>query len=352
MAHLELVAGLPYPASVLMPTVLAAVRRGFDADFGGFGWVSGTQLNPRAYWQERMTARVLQSLGAHQQELFTDFSLHKQLASDGNFVREIRDMPGYESHWMQLDIMAPLGVRWAMGAPVFDAGGVCNGFLYLYRRAEAGQFTDTEQARLRAARDRLKVLHFQGNEELPPAPLREAGMAVISLDANGTLQASGKRALELLYLCQDTRAGVLDWAREDMAALPPSVQAMVQPLLAPDGQTLTGSCTLDLPGGRFEFRADQLLASDGGLQQVVVSITHMEPADIAVARQLLEWPLSIQEKRLVVASVREPSLHALASYLGVTVNTLKSYNNRILAKVGLASRQAFIDVLLSQSAPG
>ena len=58
---------------------------------------------------------------------------------------------------------------------------------------------------------------------------------------------------------------------------------------------------------------------------------------------------SLQEKRILVASTRKPSLQALADYLGITVGTLKIYINRLQAKAEQPSRQAIIDALLADA---
>lgn len=351
--HLELLAGLPYPAPVLMPTVLAALRRGFNADFGGFGLVRGERLQPVAYWTERMTVSALRALAAHQDELFTEFPLRQQLESDGEAVRLIQASPGYEDHWHHREILEPLGIRWAMCVPVLYRHGGCDGFLYLYRSAAGGPFSNDEQALLRAARDRLRSLHeHPGTDDLPPCPLRPAGTAVLNLDASGAMLAKGRKAIELLYLCHDARMGMLDWAADDLTALPAPVRHMLQTLLSQPAGPDVASCTLNLDAGRFDFRAERLLSTGTDRPQVAVTITHLEPTDITVARQLMDWTLSTQEKRILVASTRQPSSQQLASHLGVTTSTLKSYINRLQAKLEQPSRQAIIDQLLAEASAG
>lgn len=347
--HLELLAGLPYPAPVLMPTVLAALRRGFNADFGGFGLVRGERLQPVAYWTERMTVPALRALAAHQDELFSEFPLRQQLESDGEDVRTIQSSPGYEDHWHHREILEPLGIRWAMCAPVLDRRGGCDGFLYLYRSAAGGPFRNDEQALLRAARDRLRALHEHPETDLPPCPLRPAGTAVLNLDASGAILAKGRKAIELLYLCHDARMGMLDWAADDLTALPAPVRTLLQDLLSDPAGPDVAHCTLNLDAGRFDFRAERLLSTGSGRPQVALTITHLEPTDITVARQLIDWTLSTQEKRILVASTRQPTSLQLASHLGVTTGTLKSYINRLQAKLEQPSRQATIDRLLADA---
>ena len=107
--------------------------------------------------------------------------------------------------------------------------------------------------------------------------------------------------------------------------------------------------TVDLAAGRFEFHAEPLTAVGSGEASVAVRVAQYEPLDIAVARALMNTSYSLQEKRILVASTRKPSLQALADYLGITVGTLKIYINRLQAKAEQPSRQAIIDALLADA---
>ncbi len=347
--HLELLANLPYPAAALIPTVLATLRRGFDADIGSFGWVAGPHLEPVAFWSERLTEPVFRWFNAHLDEVFAEFPLRQQLESDGAVVRQIQSMPGYEDHWHHRQLLEPLGVRWAMAVPVFDRQGACDGFLYLFRRAAAGPYTDGDQARLRRARERLRGLGAAVDSTLPPCPLRPARVATLQFDATGRLLARGQGAIELLYLCHDSRMGILDWAAPDQSALPAQARAMVGALLADTTSPAVVQCDENRAAGCFRFRAERLHALDGGPCQIAVTISHWEPIDLTVARALLDWPLSPQEKRLIVLSTRRPDQRQLAEALGITVATLKSYINRLHARLAIPSRQALIDRLLAES---
>jgi len=351
LTQLELLASLPHAATALIPTVVAAVREGIDADFGAFGWVEGEHLRPVAFWSERMTEPVFRSFTSHLDVFFNEFPLRIQLDSDGEAIRAFQDIPDYESHWHLTEILAPLGTRWATGVPVRDRDGRCCGFLYLYRRAEAGRFSDDEQARLRRARDRLAGLH-PTTDGACAAPLCLTATATLQFDAHGTMVARGAAAIELLYLCQDVRLGVLDWARQDFEALPEVPRQLVRAQLASAALESTPAatrCSIELPAGRFDFRVERLQRLDGGAPHATVTIHHWQPADIVVARQLADWPLSAQEKRLIVATARQQEHKDIADSLGITVGTLKAYVNRLNTKLGVDSRQAFVDRLLADA---
>jgi len=349
LAHLRLLADLPYPAPTLVPHIVAAVRSGIDADFGAFGWVEGAHLRPVAFWSERMTVGVFRTFSAHLDVFFDEFPLRMQLDSDGEACRGFQDMPGYESHWHLTEILAPLGTRWAMGVPILDRAGACTGFLYLYRRAEAGRFTDAEQTRLRQARDQLRGLAALPEGMTPSCGLRPASVATLHFDNAGRLLARGARAIELLYLCHDVRMGVMDWAGHDLSVMPAEPRAMLRAHLDTEGVGEIGKCSLLNSAGRFDFRAERLQALDGSGTHTAVTIHHWEPVDITVARQLAQWPLSAQEKRLIVASARQLGHKEIADSLGITVGTLKGYVNKLKTKLGVDSRQDIIERLLAEA---
>jgi DNA-binding CsgD family transcriptional regulator len=349
LAQVQLLAELPYPAPTLVPYILAAVRSGIDADFGAFGWVDGAHLRPVAFWSERMTEGVFRAFSAHLDVFFDECPLRAQLESDGEDVRAFQDVPGYESHWHLTEILAPLGARWATGVPIKDRDGACTGFLYLYRRSAAGRYTDAEQVRLRRARDQMRGLSALPVATAKSCALRPADTATLHFDNTGRLLARGIRAIELLYLCHEVRMGVMDWAGHDISVMPAEAREMLRAHFGTDNSGDVTRCTLHNSAGRFDFRAERLRRLDGSEAHTAVTIHYWEPIDITVARQLARWPLSAQEKRLIVASARQLGHKEIADSLGITVGTLKAYVNKLKAKLGVDSRQDIIERLLAEA---
>ena len=75
------------------------------------------------------------------------------------------------------------------------------------------------------------------------------------------------------------------------------------------------------------------------LAPLSISIRHHEPVDLAVARSLWAWPMSPQEKSIVVATARQASLGQTADILGISPGTLKGSINALLTAVlGSGSR--------------
>ena len=65
----------------------------------------------------------------------------------------------------------------------------------------------------------------------------------------------------------------------------------------------------------------------------------VEPVDLAVARSLWAWPMSPQEKSIVVATARQASLGQTADILGISPGTLTGSINALLTAVlGSGSR--------------
>ena len=350
--HLELLAELPYPAPVLMPAVLAAVRTGFKADLGFFVWVAGPELRPVAIWAERTNGTSLSIMKTRMGDLFKDFPLDIQLQSDGDLIRQMQAQAGDEDHWVYTEALNPLGVHWGISAPLRDRRGECVGFLYVYRAKTDGPFSDADNLRLKRARDRLKGLSLDKHCALPPCPQRFRHAASFIFDGAGNMVARGLHGVELLYLYQDLGEHLLDWNADDLKALPGQARSLVASLLADLAAGRRAeplACHAELPAGRFDFHAEPLTSTTAGGPQVAVRVSHQEPLDIALARLLKDQAFSLQEKRILLASTRGPSLKDLAGHLGITVGTLKSYINRLQAKAGLPARQAIIDHLFVTS---
>lgn len=351
LAHLEFVAELPHSNRVLMPTVLTAVRQQFDgAQLGIFVWVDREdgELKPTAIGWERINGAVTDLMRTRLPDAFANFPLDPQLSTDGELIRIWQAQPGDEESWIYKEGLHPLGVHWGIGAPLLDEQKHCHGFLYIYRELGREAWTDEDNLRLKRARDRLQKLGQSRSSELPPAPYRLLHTAQFQFDRNGRMLARSAHGVESLYLYQDLGENFLAWNTGTVAALPVRARSIVddmQAALARGENPKPTSKSVDLPAGRFEFHVEPL-ASSGSEPSISVRVSQHEPLDIAVARALLDAPFSLQEKRILVASTRKPSLQQLADHLGVTVGTLKIYINKLQAKAGQPSRQAIIDSLL------
>jgi DNA-binding CsgD family transcriptional regulator len=352
LSHLELLAELPYPGRVLMPVVLAAVRREFDgAPLGFFVWVDGDseELKPAAIWCERVNGAMTDLMRTRLPEAFENFPLKPQLDTDGELIRILQAQPGDAENWVYKEGFHPLGVHWGISAPLLDRSRHCHGFIYIYRALGREPWSNEDNQRLKRARDRLVELGQRSATSLPPCPYRFRHSAQFLFDREGKMLARSAHGVELLYQYQDFNENFVPWNTDTLAALPAQARAIVTTMgseLARGEDVQPISNAVDLPAGRFEFHAEPLNPIGSGEAKLAIRISQYEPLDIAVARALMNTSFSLQEKRILVASARKPSLQALADYLGITVGTLKIYINRLQAKAGKSSRQEIIDSLL------
>jgi DNA-binding CsgD family transcriptional regulator len=350
LAHLSLLAELPYPGRVLMPTVLTAVREGFDDSMLGiFVWVDPQTMTPAAIWCERINGQMTDLMRTRLPEVFENFPLQPQLDTDGELIRMLQAQPGDAENWIYKEGFHPIGVHWGISAPLLDHARACHGFIYIYRKLGREPWSDEDNLRLKRARDQLAPLGQQPATTLPPCPYRFRHAAQFLFSADGKMLARSERGVELLYLYQDFNENFVPWNTDMLAALPAHARAIVTNMcaaLARGDDVKPVSNIVDLPAGRFEFYAEPLAAVDRSPAIISVRIAQHEPLDLAVARALIDSPFSLQEKRILVASTHKPSLQDLAVQLGITVGTLKVYINRLQAKAGKASRQEIIDDLL------
>lgn len=355
LSHLELLAELPYPGRVLMPVVLAAVRREFDgAPLGFFVWVEndGDELKPSAIWCERVNGAMTDLMRTRLPETFEGFPLKPQLETDGELIRIMQAQPGDAESWVYKEGFHPLGVHWGISAPLLDQQKHCHGFLYIYRALGREPWTDEDNQRLKRARDRLRKLGQCTDSRLPPCPYRFRHAAQFLFSTDGVMLSRSDTGVELLYQYQDFNENFVPWNTDSLAALPAQARSIVTQMgsaLARGEKVLPVLNRVDLPSGRFEFFAEPLTSTGGRSPVVSVRIAQYEALDLSLARVLLDKPFSLQEKRILVASTRRPSLQDLATHLGITVGTLKIYINRLQAKAGLPSRQEIIDQLLTDA---
>jgi DNA-binding CsgD family transcriptional regulator len=345
---IELLATLPYPAPMLMPRLLQAIRTRIDAAFGGVGWVADERLRPTSYWSERLSEAAYRAYSRNLDEFLDELPLRMQLETDGEAMRALQHSEAFETHWYLNDILLPLGVRWAMGVPLFSQTGACTGFLYVFREASRKPFSDDEQARLRWVRDQMRALSVQASSVQTNTPLRSSQTVTLQFARDGAMVARSEHAEGVLYLCNEGRTGVLDWASPNVEALPAAIRNEFGQFIAGLTDRRSMASEVATSCGYFEVRAERLQRLAGGDTDTFVTIRHWEPVDLIVASRLLQSSLTLQEKRILIATAQQKEHKDIADSLGVTVGTLKSYVNRLLQKLDVDSREAIVDRLLSE----
>lgn len=359
LAHLQLLATLPYSVDVLMPSVLYTLRQGLRADYGTFTPLAPRTLRSGAIFAERFSPDVMGWLCAARETAQALHSVEAMVRTDGESRRALCLKPGYEDNPLYRHILQPLGTRWSMVAPLLDATGQACGLLYLHRGAAHGPFSDAEQRLLRRARDVLQPLAgrrqpaAEDDDGIARVGLRRASVVV---DGRGRFIGMGDGAREMLYRCAAPEPGATAWLAPDVDALPAQVMDDLLDALraAPQRAPAPHAAPRRLRGqaGEYEFRLELLGAPVHSTDPTaVVHLRHLEPADITLARRLPHWKLSPQERRLLVNSLRHPHPHALAERLGVSLHTLKSYSKEMIRRHGFASRHDMANAVLQRAAP-
>jgi DNA-binding CsgD family transcriptional regulator len=276
-------------------------------------------------------------------------SPHAMLQSRGRLMREGTASEDFEQSRIYSELLRHYGVRWGLCATVHFGEGSAAGFLSIYRAREAGPYSEADQVRLDKVAAVMCDFDRQANPlaKLPAAGYREAVTSSLLLHRDGRILGQSPEARDMLFLARRTGMGPPEWTRPDWHALPAEVSVVVEEMFAETAPSLRRELLQKLDWGRFDFVLEKMpLALDGVEPIISVTIRHHEPLDIAVARSLWGWPFSPQEKRILIASARNPGRAQLAQTLGLAEGTLKEYINDLQSRMGVASRQEMIDRVL------
>lgn len=208
---------------------------------------------------------------------------------------------------------------------------------------------------LRRARTAIGPMDREGGPyaELPPARREPVATAQLVFDGAGRLRSRSQNALEMLFLANGPRVNVLDWAGYDVEALPADVRTGLQALLgtrAPPGDQFSLVAT---KFGSFRFETELLAPVSGSPDDArwLVTVNHLEPEDLTLARRMANWALTPQEKRILIASTRDVGLAEVANSLRLTPSSLKSYVNQLLRRHEVSTRRELVDRILVTPVP-
>lgn len=344
--HLRVMAELPYPSWALMPAIARIVRHHIDGPLFNFGWSDRKTLQPLAMWVSPVNDKVYRYFMSNTDAVFDEVSIRAMLDSRGRLLRTIEAAPAYEQSGFFAELLNPSGVRWGLSTPVTMHDGDWVGFLTVYRPRERGPYAEGDQARIDKVSTALSDLDRRANplRTLPAAGYREAVTATLLLHRDGRILAQSPDVRDMLFLSRRTGMGPPEWARPDWHALPPEINAAAESMFADPAASARRELRQQLDWGRFDFILEKMpLALDSADAIVCVTIRHHEPLDIAVASGLWGWPMSPREKRILIASARNPSRAELAEALGLAEGTLKEYIGEMQGRLGVASRQELID---------
>lgn len=352
--HLRVTAELPYPSWALMPLLTDLIHQKVPGTVFSFAWFCKTHSQPLALWVDPVNATAYRGFMAHHERIFSELPLSVMLATRGRIIRDTENHPTYVESTVYREVFVPYNIHWGMAVPVHMSGS-SNGIMNICRPRDRGAFSDSDwqiwDQVAAALADLDRPSHPMSG--LPAAPFcREAKTTSLWLGNDGQFLAQGARTCNLLFLAQCCGMASTDWMLPDVRALPAEVRSAVEILFSSNEPSGCRELSLIYPWGRFDFILEKMAVADHPRDaRLSVVIHYHEPLDVAVARALWTWPLSPQEKRILIASARHPTESELAQALGLTVGTLKNYINKLQARLGMASREEIIDAVLA-SHPG
>lgn len=346
--QVRLVAGLDHPDWALMPSLMALAKAHVDGDVFSFMWFDQALEKPAALWIDPVNDAAYQGFLAGHPEIFDEYPVQVMLESRGRAIRALEGTPEYTTGPMYRNVLEPLGVHWGMGVPV-RLGNGRTGFVNVCRRRERGPYGDADWAlweRFAICLSELGRATYRWSS-LPSAPLRETDSTILWLAKDGRIVTHGASLRRILFLLQRRELAPPLWARCDRQALPDELlQAVEQVTQAQLSQRI--ELSLERETGRFHAIVEQMQSTpELPLAPLSIAIRHHEPVDLALARSLWSWPMSLQEKRIMVATARQASLQQMADVLDISQGTLKGYINALLARFSADARSTLMAAALA-----
>lgn len=333
LSHLRILGELPHASRLLIPGIVGMVRRRLQARAGSYEWLRPGTFEPESIWLElpdRSTLRWVAQCDRHRAD-----------DEDESMAR---------------------GAPRRCCIPFASQQGSTHGLLRLNRGLQQPPFSARDQDLLERARTEVGILDRAGGpyQSLPPAPVRLVARAHLTFDVCGVPRSRCCNALQILRLAKSAEVSPFQVDRGELSALPQPVQGEFRRLIEQPVATAAASWTLSLPHGVFRFAAELMLptndpgpagapASDA---QWLLTIDHLEPRDLTLARRLAGWRLSPQEKRILIASTRDISMARMAEALALTHGCLKSYVNHLLQRYGAGSREELVQRVLMEPPGG
>lgn len=350
--HLRILAGLPYPSWALIPVVMALIRKRLPGTVASFVWFDQGSAQPLALWVDPPIAAAYAGFVDHYEKILVELPLRLMLDTHGRIIRQIEHLPEYETSEHYRRVFVPYGIHWGMAGPVSLGGGQV-GVASLCRPHAEGPYGDLDWDTWARVTSILGGLGRMENSwlSLSPAPFRrEMRVTTLWLARDGKILAQGEDSYALLFFAHAGRFGAPDWMRDDQLALPQPVRTVLQSLWQDPRGHVRSELVMDLNYCSIRFVLEKMPVRALAEESVVsLSIHHRQKLDLALAEALWGWPMSPQEKRIVIASARHPSLGDLARVLGLTVGTLKSYINRLQRRFNVDSRDELIAQVMADS---
>lgn len=340
-------AELPYPSWALMPSIGEIVRAHIGCAVMNFGWADTQSLQPLATWVHPLKPHVYKRFLANPQDVFDDVPIKAMRDSRGRFLQMVETMPGYEEAPIYQHMLKEYDARWGLSTVI--PANQWLGFMTMYREDNLGPYAENDWKVMEDAGMALSQLDKASPlSTIPASELHDVTTSTMLLDSDGKILAKSAEIHNLLFISRQTGMGPPEWARDDWLAMPPQVTALAQKLFDTADPNERIIETQLLPWGKFDYILEKMQTQESQSKPIItVTIRHYEPLDITVARCLWGWPMSPQEKRIIIASARQASLEQIAQILEISSGTLKNYSNELLARFNLPSRSALVKKIIS-----
>lgn len=334
----------------MIPLLAELARLKVDGSVFSFVWFAKDKPQPLALWVDPMNEAAYRGFMHHHAQILAELPLREMQETGGRIIRATEHLPAYETTAVYREIFIPYGIHWGMSVPVLMSGS-STGIMNICRPRLSGPYSDADWDLWERVGKTFVDLDRSSSPlaNLPAAPFRrDAQTTTLWLAADGQFLAQSALSRKLLFLAEPPDLGNLVWMLPDKRALPEKVRLIADRLFAANTPYERAELSETCHWGRFDYTLEKMpTARCSGEYFISIAIHYHEPLDKAVARGLWGWPLSPQEKRILIASARHPSHAELSEALGLTIGTLKNYINSLLARLGMASREEVIDRALS-----
>ncbi len=302
----------------------------------------------------------------HYSEFFDEFS-HQLFGTAGHQIAAATDDPAAFGHLLLRNARSfgtlidnrPDYVRGATYQMLFQRNGIHHcldvalrdasgplAILGIFRERDAPVFTQRDLAVIDALYPHL--VHAVAAEALP-TDFDEVESALLIVDQSGTIQWASPLAREWLgdAVQVPERAALLD-----RNALPEACRELCRiwqhgrtPRRSHGGHSPAPTVCLPLPGGRLRLRAYELAGLGGQPAQIGIQL-HLEMSrSLRILRVLESCALSPQQRRIAYGLSQGMSTRELREELGISAETLKSYQKDLYIRLDVSGVDALVQLL-------
>jgi DNA-binding CsgD family transcriptional regulator len=316
------------------------------------GLVGGFTNNPEAskthelYFSEFHGRRGRELGGAFPDNVHTQFGVQDH----GDALNLIKtDLPSFDRSDFYNLIYRAQRVRWFMRLMVRDDGGrgPALGCVTMYRGPKDKPWTLEDKRRL-AALEAFFAVAFKDTSE-SDGNLTDSGQnGLIVADLAGRAIYFSQHGLRLLNLVRYPRP-TTETVLSDRNMLPPPVAKLCRDLARIFGD----DPSVDAPElfhrniwGGFTFRAHWLNGEASASGLIGITITHKEPAPVAMMRRVSALPLSPRQAEVCFLMANGATNETIAEQLGISKHTAIAHGRWIYNKLDVHNRTELVSKLL------